>query len=200
MRTTPDITEKDIRDALTLPDSFAYRGELPIGETWSLGPVILTRDSDLLGESNAKTIKRVFEEEVPADQWTITGCSHWACGWVEHLSFLVLDEHGEPTVAFCKLVEIQGALEQYPVLDEHDFSEREYEATLENIVSAGRNMVSDDAPEDWAGECLSWFWDNDQGAVEATDGGGGYPSEKEMGACLLALGWLDPESSYARGL
>ncbi len=56
-----DITEKDIKDALAMPRDFGYSGHLPIGESWSLGPVVLTRDSDLLEESNHAALIKHLE-------------------------------------------------------------------------------------------------------------------------------------------
>ncbi len=99
----------------------------------------------------------------------------------------------ELTPLFREYCRLMDRYSQYPVLSEEDHSRREYEATLENIVEVGRRFLRDDAPDDWASQCFSWFWDNDQSAVESRDGGGGYPSDDEIQTALLALGLLDPE-------
>ena len=96
-----DITEKDIKEALSRPSYFGYHGNLPLFETWSLGPVIRTRDSNLLEESNANELEKLLEkDESLEDEWDIVGANHWAVGWVDHLAFRVVDENGEPTRIF----------------------------------------------------------------------------------------------------
>jgi hypothetical protein len=69
----------------------------------------------------------------------------------------------------------------------------EHEATIENIGNAGCSLTIDDLPEDWREQCFSWFWDNNQSAIECCDGSGGYPSDEEMHECLAALGFLESE-------
>lgn len=155
------------------------------------------RDSDLLEVSNAEAIAKALapylEEEEPDILSQHFG--HWAVGWVDGYAIRVWKDN-VITQAFRKYASLMEALQCYPALDEQDFSHREYEATLENIADAARGLIKDDAPEDWEGDAFSWFWDNDQSAVEPRDGGGGYPSEKEMKACLFALSWLEPEHYY----
>lgn len=98
----------------------------------------------------------------------------------------------EITPLFREYCRLMDSYSDDSVLSEEDYSRREYEATLENIVEVGRRFLRDDAPDDWAAQCFSWFCDNDQGAVESRDGGGGYPSDEEMQQALLSLGFLDP--------
>lgn len=170
-------------------------------EHWSLGPMILTRDSDLLSQSNADALKGALADaakkkgpgRVPAEDWQITNCSHWAVGWVEHVSFRALNKDGSPSAAFTFLKNWFDKLDDYPVADEEDFSNREYEATLSNITDAGQRYLIDGAPEGWESDVFSWFWEHDQGAVEPRDGGGGYPDDEKIKAALKALGLLDPE-------
>lgn len=193
-------TADEIKRALARPSDFGLDGSHEhhdeMFSTWSLGDVIRTRDSVIAEESNADAMEEILNEDYPelSEDWTITKCNHRAVGWVEHLSFRVFDADGKtPSKMFRVLCGINDRLEEYPLLDEDDVSKREHEATLDNIESAGRQFLKDDPPDDWASQCFSWFWDNDQGAVECTDGGGGYPSEKEMKACLKGLGLLDPD-------
>jgi len=195
MNTEREITQKEIKEALARPRDFAYSGDNDeMFITWSLGPVIRCRDSGLLDQSNADAIVKALEERPEFnDEWCVTGCNHWAVGWVDHLSFHAVDEHGNPTPVFRFIASLFDALADYPVLDDDDYCEREHEATLENIVEAGRTFVSDDAPEDWPSDCFGWFWDNDQTAVEASDDQGGYPSDDQIKKALGALGYLDAE-------
>ncbi len=188
-----EITEKDIQKALKRPNDFGYFGSNPdMFKTWSLGPVILTRDSRLVDESNASAIKKTLEAipEIKED-WDILSANHWACGWVEHLTFRVLDPDGSPSRVFREIKALFDAIESYPILDESDYSDREYQATVENIENNGRSFIKENPPEGWASQVFSWFWDNDQSAVESTDDQGGYPSDKQLKEALGALGLLD---------
>ena len=58
--------------------------------------------------------------------------SHWAVGWVEWIAI-----HESDTAALAKADEHCGRLENYPVLDEEDWSRREYEAQCETWENAG---------------------------------------------------------------
>ena len=81
-------------------------------------------------------------------------------------------------------------MDGYPVLDESDYGEREYLATVENIAEAawrlkGRYVL----PEGWEGDVLSWFSDHRQRAVENRDDRGGYPEEADLRDAFEALGY-----------
>lgn len=87
-------------------------------------------------------------------------------------------------------MEILGRLEDYPLLDEPDYSRREYEATMENFDSAVSGIRYEyELPEDWKEEVFRWFWQHDQRAVENRDDCGGYPSEEQFEAAFTALGF-----------
>ena len=76
-----------------------------------------SRDSDVLSESNwDRALKELGGE---SESVRIDRIGHWACGWYELLS---VDENSE---LIYKAFEIEAALEDYPVLDDEDFSERE---------------------------------------------------------------------------
>ena len=121
--------------------------------------------------------------------------NHWACGWVDGYRIRVYrGEKREITNAFKAWCEIQERLSNYPLLDEEDYSRREYEATIENISQAGRRYLKDDAPEDWAERCFSWFWDNNQAAVENRDDQGGYPSDQQIMEAMTALDLNEPDA------
>jgi hypothetical protein len=193
-------TANEIKQALARPSDFGLDSDHEhydeMFSTWSLGDVIRTRDSSIAEESNADALEKILNDDYPelSEDWTITRCNHWAVGWVEHLSFRVFDADGKtPSKIFRVLCGVADKLANYPLLDEDDVSRREYEDTLENIESAGRQFLKDNPPDDWASQCFSWFWESDQHAVECRDGNGGYPSDDEMKACLKALGLLDPE-------
>jgi hypothetical protein len=153
------------------------------------------RDSGLLDQSNAAAIERALRPFMEGDEADVVGerHSHWGVGWVEGYAIRVFGPDGQITPAFRRFCELRAKLADYPILDESDYSQREYEATVENIREAGRRFVSDDAPPEWVAEAFSWFWECNQHAVENRDDQGGYPSDGDMTECLQALGWLHPD-------
>lgn len=186
-----------IREALRLPDNFGsiddrFRHCGP-DRTWALGPVILTRDSGLRDQSNSAAVRRMLESDPTlADDWTITGANHWACGWVEHLSFRVVDPDGTPSRVARVIKGFYDALSDYPIADESDYSERECDAQYENIANHWRrSMLRDDLPDSWVGDMIDWFEANDQGAIENTDDQGGCPDDSEFETAARALGFWD---------
>jgi hypothetical protein len=149
------------------------------------------RDSGLLDQSNAAAIEKAleaFDGDVVAQRH-----SHWAVGWIDGYVIRVFDENGDVTAAFRRYCELRAKLSDYPILDESDYSQREYDATVENIQGVGRHFVSDGAPAEWPAEAFSWFWECNQHAVENRDDQGGYPNDEEMKECLRELGWLHPD-------
>lgn len=193
-----EITEKDIKEAQKLPSDFGLSSthekfeEIWYDHTWSLGVIIRHRDSNLLEESNADCLIKLLEEDKSIENdWMITSCNSWLVGWVDHLSFKIFEEDGKtPSKVFKVLKSWFDALSDYPIADESDYSEKEYNATYENIESAGRRFLIDNPPEDWASQCYRWFSDNMPKAIESSDGNGGYPSDDEMKDALYALDFL----------
>lgn len=183
-----------ISEALQRPSDFGYRGDNDeIFITWSLGPVIQHRDSDLIQKSNAKAMIETLEGDPSlADDWEVCSCGHWAVGWVEQLSFRVVDKDGKPSRVARVIKGMLDSIEEYPLLDEEEHSRMEYDATLENIENHySSRKLREDAPEGWASQMFSWFWDNMQTAVEDSDGQGGYPSDEQFEACARELGYWD---------
>ena len=78
------------------------------------------RDSDALERSNFRSILKALGGE--GDTVAVENESHWAVGWVEHL---LVDPADTERVKIAE--EIRDALEDYPVVDEEDFSNLEYE-------------------------------------------------------------------------
>jgi hypothetical protein len=167
-------------------------------ESWA---VVYThhRDSGLLDRSNAAAIEVALRPFMEMDEPDVVGesHSHWAVGWVEGYAIRVFDQTGNVTAAFRRYCELRAKLANYPILDETDYSRREYDATVENIRQVGLHFVSDGAPAEWPAEAFSWFWECNQRAIENRDDQGGYPTDDEMKECLFDLGWLHPD--YADG-
>ena len=86
-----------------------------------------TRDSDHLTESNfAAALKTLGGESETVE---IVRFGHWAVGWVEHL-FVHPSRKAE-------VAAIEAQLEDYPALDEDDWSQRESDAAFESWVQFG---------------------------------------------------------------
>jgi hypothetical protein len=60
------------------------------------------------------------------------------------------------------------------VLDETDYSNREHDATVQNIGEAAWRLKQSFALADgWEVEVFSWLWDHNDRAIENTDDQGG---------------------------
>ena len=115
--------------------------------------------------------------------------SHWAVGHVDGFSVRVF-KNGEITKAFETYHELARQLDDYPILDETDYSVREYEATLKNIEHAAWRLKSRfDLPEDWTWQVYGWLSDNRCGEVENVDDQGGYPAEAALLEAFAVLGF-----------
>jgi hypothetical protein len=118
--------------------------------TWGISPFAQTRDSDALARSNWAVISKDLTDRF-GDDVEVISCSHWACGWIEHLTVRVIDEHGLPTEAFLAVCEWKDTLNDYPVANDDHFSELEMEETIETIANCYQNLVRDEnLPDDWA--------------------------------------------------
>jgi hypothetical protein len=157
------------------------------------------RDSGLLDQSNAAVIAKALEPFTEDDDPDVVfeSHSHWAVGHIHGFSVRVFND-GEITEAFRTYHELAQRMDDYPILDESDYSERELEATLENIEDAAWRLKNEyELPEGWESEIYSWLSDNDSSEVENRDDQGGYPSEESLRAAFEALGY--PTKDGRRG-
>jgi len=117
----------------------SYGGFSPVGDFVVLGQ---SRDSDVLEQSNYATVFKALTDkaiELGCQDSGIDGegdqsdmvydyrANHWAVGWVETL--LICNNAPQELIDFAD--EIKAALADYPVYDEDDFSEREWEYATE---------------------------------------------------------------------
>jgi hypothetical protein len=117
------------------PTGFDTRGlGLEDRQEWLVLPVIRTRDSGPREESNFATARRILED-LPIHQRSGDGMvevhrfGHWANGGFEIiLAHPLFEEHVDG---------IEGALADYPILDELDFLERESDDEWEAWQSWG---------------------------------------------------------------
>jgi len=135
-------------------ESACYYGERP---DWL---IVLTRcrDSEILSNSNFESALSALGGE--SEYVGVERSSHWAVGWVE---YLVIDPSQAELV---KQAEgIQSQLEDYPIFDESDFLEREFNCYLESWDSWGRDEYKKDAVKALATHYvgrMSEVWTNDE--------------------------------------
>jgi hypothetical protein len=149
------------------------------------------RDSGLLDQSNADAIAEALEPFTGGDHPDIVTETHdhWAVGHVDGFSIRVYRD-GEITDAFRTYHDLMEQLDGYPVLDEEDYSRREYEATCENIADAAWRVKHEyTLPDGWEGAVCSWLSDHRQRAVENRDDQGGYPEEDDLREAFDALSY-----------
>ena len=149
------------------------------------------RDSGLLELSNAAAITKALTPYSEGDEPDVVfeSHSHWAVGHVDGFSIRVF-KGGEITDAFKAYHETAERMAGYPVLDEEDYSQREHDATTENIADAAWRLKRDyELPEGWQGDVFSWFREHRQSAVENRDDRGGYPEEDDLRDAFNALGY-----------
>lgn len=139
-------------------------------ETWC--KVFAThRDSDLLDQSNYSAYIKLLDDfimehnpkgEIIDDyQYQEGSASHWLVGYTNEILIPALTSKGKVTEIFKHCLGIQDSLDDYPVLDEDDFSGREHESQLEYIEN---NLIpgylKDTRPDDIASEIFTALWDN----------------------------------------
>jgi hypothetical protein len=78
------------------------------------------RDSDILTESNFAQALQALGGESNSVQ--VHRFGHWACGWYE---LILIDPSDAAALAIAE--DIEASLSDYPVLNDEDFSNREYE-------------------------------------------------------------------------
>jgi hypothetical protein len=108
------------------PTGFDIAGlGLPDRQDWIVAPCGRNRDSGILDESNFHACLLALGGE--SETVEVHRFGHWACGWFE----LILVDPSRAD----EVTELADALEYYPLLDESDYSEREFEAVNETWES-----------------------------------------------------------------
>lgn len=200
MKTTTDLTEraKKLAGNWRKFESFAWWGRdddsIPDPENWA---ILYThnRDSGLLTQSNAATIAKLMEKHVESGGAQEIECSHWACGWISGYAVRCLHPEGMPTAAVAEWLEIQDRLENYPILDEDDYSIRETDATWENVTQQVKSVASCNGWTISEGQeaieaVYNWLDENKPGELENRDDQGGWPSDDAIEEAFEALGYV----------
>jgi hypothetical protein len=89
-------------------------------QEWLVLPVIQTRDSEPLEQSNFAKALEMMDGE--SDTVEVHRFGHWGPGWFE---IIIVNPADTARVAIAE--DIESSLADYPVLDESDFSAREWE-------------------------------------------------------------------------
>lgn len=107
------------------PTQFDQAGlNLPEQQDWLVLGVSRTRDSGPLEQSNFAAALETLGGE--SETVEVHSFNHWGPGWFE---IILIDPRDAERVKRCE--ELEASLEDYPVLDEEDYSEREMEEANE---------------------------------------------------------------------
>lgn len=174
-------------------DSFAWsRGhDLEDADQWAIF-YTSGRDAGLLAQSNHAEIAKRLQPFIDGDDPDVVAesHSHWAVGHIDGFSIRVHRTDGGVTEAFEAFCWIKQELEDYPVLNEGDYSDREYEATLENYRSE-MWAAKRELPAGWESEVYAWFGDNGRDRyTENRDDQGGWAPRERITEALRELGLL----------
>jgi hypothetical protein len=170
-------------------DSFVWWAQPDDADEFGLW-VLSHRDSGLIDQSNGAVIRKRLAQHEASGDVIFFGCSHWLVGSTEEMAVRVyVPGTRQTTAAFEALAEMVEACEGYPILDESDYSDREYASALEGIevMAAGEIDLPDGLPADWKDEVYSWLSDNEPTELENTDDRGAFPSADSIGRALVAL-------------
>ena len=150
------------------------------------------RDAGLLDQSNSDQIAKLLAPFAEGDDPDVVfeSHSHWAVGHVDGFSIRVHGKDGRITQAFKEFCGIKQKLDDYPILNEEDYSQREYQATLENYATE-MWAVRKELPEGWEADVYRWFGDNGKDRfTENRDDQGGYAPKEAIVEALQDLGLL----------
>jgi len=110
------------------------------------------RDSDLIAQSNYDVLcsdLKEYEFNKTNDVCDITfeTFNDWAYGYTNNICVRVFEDANRVIVtpAFAMICELLDAILEYPILDEEDYSEKQYEAAMTNIHSFGSSWLSRNA-------------------------------------------------------
>ncbi len=167
-------------------DSFVWFERPENSENWAL---IYTsnRDSGIVDQSNEVVINAALKPFSEGDEPDVVLCrnSHWAVGYVDGFALRVRKDNGEITEAFRAYAELFARMENYPVLDEDDYSNREYNSALEAIQQEAPELISEH--DGWLTSVFEWLYENEQTEVENSDDRGACPSRAAICRALEAL-------------
>lgn len=165
---------------------------IPDPKNWT---VIYTnhRDATLIEQSNAAMIDKLLQPYISRGSVVPETHAHWAMGYVSGYAIRVRTRHGRITSAYKAYCRIQDRLENYPLLDEEEYSNRKHEATVENLkfhLEFGEIRHRSDVgtwPVILPEEVYHWLSENNDYALENVDDEGGCTDEDDILAAVKAL-------------
>lgn len=114
----------------------AYDGELIEPERYVIWN-IENRDSNILEQSNSAAIQEIMKWYLVHGFAHIERHYHWACGWTEAIVMPVYTLKGYISQTFWYFIDhVLARLENCPILDENDYSERELQQQYDNAMDA----------------------------------------------------------------
>ena len=192
---------KCAKDGLQKPEDFGYWGSNDMFKTWGFCGVDKNRDSNLLEISNFDVITKDLMTTFPLD-FRIENYSHWLVGNVDRLVCRILkreipfiDEvkQEDITIAFRAAMEWLDQLRDYPVADENDYYDKQYQQGIEAITEWDNDnpgMICKDNLKNWADRI--WYeLSNDGYAFEDNY----YPSDEVIYKIIYKFG-LQNEEQY----
>lgn len=187
--------------------SYGYHGDSEFGVR-DARCVSVHRDATLLEVSNWEVITDDMLKRYPR-YCHVESFGHWAVGWIDYLVVRLTTKSGKPTIAAHAIKEWIDRLDDYPIADSDDLSQRESEAegeanneSIKDFARCGRiDGISiwtiDQLPEDYVDRVWSWLWENDHDAIErkgfgyVDESSAGYLDELPLFAAFFALGYVD---------
>ena len=101
-----DILPERVRQVLEYPHDFAWSGGPEMFDTWSIGPIVNTRDLESTERRRiGALVTHVKRHKSLVKDWKIVRCSHWGPGWVDHLTFRVLEEDRKTPTRIFQVIE-----------------------------------------------------------------------------------------------
>ena len=155
-------------------------------QDWLVMDVTKNRDSGPRALSNWDATIKSLEEGACDEDYEEHSFGHWACGWFE----IIIVRPGTKAEEIAE--EIEGALSCYPILDDEDCSNREWEEhssyvseTVERIAWENDGEVHDDVDYASLADSLQWYYN------------GRTPSTDDIFDALCERGWFIPDGDSA---
>ena len=135
---------------------------LPNRQDWLMAPVSITRDSDELSESNFYSALEALGGE--SNTVEVHRFGHWGPGWFE----IIIIAPNSPAASIGQ--ELENSLADYPILNEEDFSQREYDSInkawdnlamserIDTLQDAGASIFAARRNSPWDIDCSIGDW------------------------------------------
>lgn len=117
-------------------NSFAWHDKPDDPENWCI-LLTKTRDSGILYQSNHAAMEEILLQDKYNQDVRYEYHKHWACGWVEGFAVRVIDQNDCYTEAFQEVHKIKVWLDDYPILNDDDYYERQYDEYMDSFQSYG---------------------------------------------------------------